>query len=137
MLRQSVKTGHAVYHTDWPLLSVSEKRDLLMIMMRSTRPIKFTSSFLITLSLDSYSNVSIIVSATKMYICVRYTERQKKIPLKKYDQLLKVHNHIYTFFSDLKNIIFSIQCVATVLDTNNILLYQNIIIVLQFLMNFR
>jgi len=46
---------------DWPLLSVSEKKELLMIMMRSTLPIKFTSSFLITLSLQSYSGVSIIV----------------------------------------------------------------------------
>jgi len=62
---QSTNTSHAIYHTDWPLLSISEKKDLLMIMMRSTRPIKLTSSFLITLSLDSYSNVSIIASVTK------------------------------------------------------------------------
>nr|XP_012223385.1 PREDICTED: odorant receptor Or2-like [Linepithema humile] len=57
VMLMSMKTGHAIYHTDWPLLSVSEKKDLLIIMIRSTRPIKFTSSFLITLSLDSYSNI--------------------------------------------------------------------------------
>ncbi|XP_067203545.1 odorant receptor 46a-like isoform X3 [Linepithema humile] len=57
VMLMSMKTGHAIYHTNWPLLSVREKKDLLMIMMRSTRPIKFTSSFLITLSLESYSNI--------------------------------------------------------------------------------
>ncbi|XP_014482547.1 PREDICTED: uncharacterized protein LOC106748489 [Dinoponera quadriceps] len=61
VLFKSVSIGDAVYHTDWPLLTISEKKDLLMIMKRSTVPIKFTSSFLITLSLQSYSNVSIII----------------------------------------------------------------------------
>lgn len=46
---------------NWFLLSINERKDLLMIMKRSTIPIKFTSSFLITFSLQSYSNVSIIV----------------------------------------------------------------------------
>lgn len=40
------------------LVTISEQKDLLMIMKRSTRPIKFTSSFLVTLSLDSYANIS-------------------------------------------------------------------------------
>ncbi|EFN79916.1 Odorant receptor 46a, isoform A [Harpegnathos saltator] len=59
VILKSTNVGDAIYHTDWPLLTISEKKDLLMIMIRSTIPIKFTSSFLITLSLQSYSNVSI------------------------------------------------------------------------------
>ncbi|EFN79915.1 Odorant receptor 46a, isoform A [Harpegnathos saltator] len=60
VILKSTKVGDAIYSTDWPLLTISEKKDLLMIMRRSTIPIKFTSSFLITLSLQSYSNVSIV-----------------------------------------------------------------------------
>lgn len=53
-----MSVGDAIYHMDWPLLSTNEKKELLIIMMRCTIPVKFTSSFLITLSLQSYSNVS-------------------------------------------------------------------------------
>ncbi|GAB1867165.1 Odorant receptor [Camponotus japonicus] len=57
VILKSISVGDTIYHMDWPLLSVSEKKELLMIMMRSTLPIKFTSSFLITLSLQSYSGI--------------------------------------------------------------------------------
>ncbi|XP_071639793.1 uncharacterized protein [Temnothorax longispinosus] len=57
VMLKSMGIGDAVYHMDWPLLSVNEKKELLMIIMRSSIPIKFTSSFLITLSLQSYSNI--------------------------------------------------------------------------------
>ncbi|XP_019698822.2 odorant receptor 46a isoform X3 [Harpegnathos saltator] len=57
VILKSTNVGDAIYHTDWPLLTISEKKDLLMIMRRSAIPIKFTSSFLITLSLQSYSNI--------------------------------------------------------------------------------
>jgi len=50
-----------VYQLDWHLLPISERKELMMIMIRSTVPIKFTSGFLITLSHQSYSNVSIII----------------------------------------------------------------------------
>ncbi|XP_014485797.1 PREDICTED: uncharacterized protein LOC106750174 [Dinoponera quadriceps] len=56
-VRQSVGLGDAMYHTDWTSLSLSERKDLLMIMKCSMAPIKFTSSFLITLSLESYSSI--------------------------------------------------------------------------------
>jgi len=59
---QSISIGEAVYCMDWSLLSIIEKKELLMIMIRSTIPIKFTSSFMITLSLQSYSNVSNIIT---------------------------------------------------------------------------
>ncbi|XP_011146336.2 odorant receptor Or2 [Harpegnathos saltator] len=57
VILKSANIGSAIYHMDWPSLSIGEKKDLLMIMKRSTIPIKFTSSFLITFSLDSYSNI--------------------------------------------------------------------------------
>ncbi|XP_029678991.1 odorant receptor Or2-like [Formica exsecta] len=57
VILKSQNVGDAIYLMDWPLLSVSEKKDLLIIMIRGTIPIKFTSSFLITLSLQSYSNI--------------------------------------------------------------------------------
>ncbi|XP_029678894.1 odorant receptor 22c-like, partial [Formica exsecta] len=61
VILKSQNVGDAIYHMDWPLLSVGEKKDLLIIMIRGTIPIKFTSSFLITLSLQSYSNVSVSI----------------------------------------------------------------------------
>ncbi|XP_019887005.1 odorant receptor 42b isoform X2 [Ooceraea biroi] len=57
VITKSTSIGNAVYEMNWTLLSISEKRDLLMIMKRSSMPIKFTSSFLITFSLESYSNI--------------------------------------------------------------------------------
>ncbi|KAG5318906.1 OR45A protein, partial [Pseudoatta argentina] len=58
---KSMSIADAIYNTNWPLLSINEKRGLLMIMTRCTIPVKFTSSFLITLSLQSYSNVNPIM----------------------------------------------------------------------------
>ncbi|XP_032667809.1 odorant receptor 4-like [Odontomachus brunneus] len=57
VILKSMNIGDAAYNMDWPLLSISEKKDLLMIMRRSTVPIRFSSSFLITLSLESYCNI--------------------------------------------------------------------------------
>ncbi|XP_011705076.1 PREDICTED: uncharacterized protein LOC105460329 [Wasmannia auropunctata] len=57
VILKSMSVGDAIYCMDWTLLSVNEKKELLMIIIRSTIPIKFTSSFLITLSLQSYSNI--------------------------------------------------------------------------------
>ncbi|XP_071639463.1 putative odorant receptor 71a isoform X2 [Temnothorax longispinosus] len=57
VILKSTSVGNAIYCMDWPLLSINEQRDLLLIMMRSTIPIKFTSSFLITLSLQSYGSI--------------------------------------------------------------------------------
>ncbi|KYN07124.1 Putative odorant receptor 13a [Cyphomyrmex costatus] len=59
---KSVALGEEIYHMDWILMTKSEQQDLLMIMKRSTKPIKFSSSFLVTLSLESYSNVSIKIN---------------------------------------------------------------------------
>ncbi|XP_018406210.1 PREDICTED: odorant receptor Or1-like [Cyphomyrmex costatus] len=60
VMLKSMNIADAIYRMNWPLLSTNEKKGLLMIMIRSTVPVKFTSSFLITLSLQSYSNVSFL-----------------------------------------------------------------------------
>ncbi|CAL1679058.1 unnamed protein product [Lasius platythorax] len=57
VILKSTGLSEAVYEINWTLVTVSEQKDLLMIMKRSTRPIKFTSSFLVTLSLESYVNI--------------------------------------------------------------------------------
>ncbi|KAM0729155.1 Odorant receptor Or1 [Formica fusca] len=57
VILKSSGLSEAVYQIDWILMPVSERKDLLMIMKRSTRSIKFTSSFLVTLSLESYGNL--------------------------------------------------------------------------------
>ncbi|GAB1867163.1 Odorant receptor [Camponotus japonicus] len=57
VILKSMNLGDAIYHTEWFLLSISDKKELMMIMMRSTIPVKFTSSFLITLSLQSFSSI--------------------------------------------------------------------------------
>ncbi|KAH0953477.1 hypothetical protein HN011_008987, partial [Eciton burchellii] len=57
VILKSTSIGDAVYQLDWHLLPVRERKELMMIMIRSTIPIKFSSSFLITLSHQSYSNI--------------------------------------------------------------------------------
>ncbi|KAL0112594.1 hypothetical protein PUN28_012115 [Cardiocondyla obscurior] len=57
VILKSASTGEAIYRMDWPSLSVTEKKELMMIMARTNIPIKFTSSFLITMSLQSYSSI--------------------------------------------------------------------------------
>ncbi|XP_032667812.1 odorant receptor 46a-like [Odontomachus brunneus] len=57
VILKSASLSDAIYQIDWILMTISERKDLLMIMRRSMRPIKFTSSFLVTLSLSSYGNL--------------------------------------------------------------------------------
>lgn len=48
-----------VYEMEWPVLSSSDKRALLLIMKRATDPIEFSSAYIITMNLDSFVAVSI------------------------------------------------------------------------------
>ncbi|XP_019885710.2 odorant receptor 46a-like [Camponotus floridanus] len=57
VILKSTELSEAVYEMDWILMPINKQKDLLMIMKRSTRPIKFTSSFLVTLSLESYGSL--------------------------------------------------------------------------------
>ncbi|KAL0112557.1 hypothetical protein PUN28_012106 [Cardiocondyla obscurior] len=57
VMLKSVEFGKDIYDLNWILMTNSERKDLLIIMKRSAKPIKFSSSFLITLSLESYTNL--------------------------------------------------------------------------------
>ncbi|XP_011869115.1 PREDICTED: odorant receptor 46a, isoform A-like [Vollenhovia emeryi] len=57
VILKSMSVGDTIYRMNWLSLSANERKELLMIMLRCTLPIKFTSSFLITLSLQSYSSI--------------------------------------------------------------------------------
>ncbi|XP_024877330.1 odorant receptor 94b-like isoform X2 [Temnothorax curvispinosus] len=54
---KSTGLSEVVYHMNWMLMTISEQKNLLMIMKRSTKPVKLTSSFLVTLSLESFGNL--------------------------------------------------------------------------------
>ncbi|XP_011869942.1 PREDICTED: putative odorant receptor 85d isoform X1 [Vollenhovia emeryi] len=57
VMLKSTGLGEAVFEMDWILMTISERKDLLMIMKRSTKPIKFTSTFLILKTSYSAFNV--------------------------------------------------------------------------------
>ncbi|KAG7189250.1 hypothetical protein KM043_008810 [Ampulex compressa] len=65
---KSANFGTTIYEIDWLSLTMNEKRSLMVVMKRSTIPIKFTSSFLVTLTLDSYTNVILVVDNVDDFI---------------------------------------------------------------------
>nr|UEN71236.1 olfactory receptor 53 [Gregopimpla kuwanae] len=54
---ESLKVFDAVYEMDWPTLSMSARKSLLTIMVRTLRPIKFTTAHVITLNLESFKSL--------------------------------------------------------------------------------
>jgi hypothetical protein len=50
---------NAIYEMDWTILKVRVIKDLLIIIMRAAKPIKMSSGYLVTLTLDSFMSVSI------------------------------------------------------------------------------
>ncbi|RLZ02260.1 Odorant receptor 46 [Cephus cinctus] len=54
VILKSIEVTDAVFEMDWIRLPALMKKDLIMIMMRAERAIKFTSGYVLTLSLDSY-----------------------------------------------------------------------------------
>lgn len=54
---QSTEVGNAVYEMDWPMLSVDLMKTLLLIIVRSKKPIKITSGYIVTLSNESFMKV--------------------------------------------------------------------------------
>lgn len=55
---QSVQLADSVFQAEWPMLSNSLKKDLLIIMKRAIIPIEFTTAHIISLNLDSFVAVS-------------------------------------------------------------------------------
>ncbi|XP_011869959.1 PREDICTED: odorant receptor 67c-like [Vollenhovia emeryi] len=67
VILKSTGLSEMIYHMDWMSVTTGEQKDLLMIMRRSMKPIKLTSSFLVTLSLESYVKV---INITFQFFCV-------------------------------------------------------------------
>ncbi|XP_015608389.1 odorant receptor Or1 isoform X2 [Cephus cinctus] len=55
---KSTEIRDAVFEMDWIPLPVSMKKDLILVILRAGRTIKFTSAYVLTLSLDSFMAVS-------------------------------------------------------------------------------
>ncbi|XP_067207858.1 uncharacterized protein [Linepithema humile] len=51
---KSLHVMNSIYEMDWPALSNSNKKALLLIMKRTTTPIEFSSAYIITMNLDSF-----------------------------------------------------------------------------------
>nr|UEN71222.1 olfactory receptor 39 [Gregopimpla kuwanae] len=54
---KSIEVGNAAYAMDWTLLNVNIRKNILILMIRALRPIKFTSGYIMVLSIDSYNNL--------------------------------------------------------------------------------
>ncbi|KAK0169361.1 hypothetical protein PV327_011622, partial [Microctonus hyperodae] len=46
----------AMYNTQWFALSISAKRNITFMMMRTLKPVIFTSGYMVTLSLESFKS---------------------------------------------------------------------------------
>ncbi|RLZ02264.1 Odorant receptor 41 [Cephus cinctus] len=57
LLLKSVEVGNDLYKMDWLSLSPSRRKDLLMIMIRTNKPIQLTLGGIITLSLSAYMSI--------------------------------------------------------------------------------
>ncbi|XP_011882884.1 PREDICTED: uncharacterized protein LOC105570367 [Vollenhovia emeryi] len=51
---KSLQLMNSIYHIEWPALSNSNKKDLLLMMRRAMTPIEFTSSYIITMNIESF-----------------------------------------------------------------------------------
>ncbi|XP_050451475.1 odorant receptor 67a-like [Cataglyphis hispanica] len=54
---KSIEVGNAIYEMDWPILPVDLMKTLLLIIIRSKKPIKITSGYIVTLSNESFMKV--------------------------------------------------------------------------------
>ncbi|XP_051163051.1 uncharacterized protein LOC127282440 [Leptopilina boulardi] len=55
----SIAISHKIWHIDWINLSNKTKKDLTIIMIRGTKPIKMTGSFVIEMSLATFVKVGL------------------------------------------------------------------------------
>ncbi|KAH0948471.1 OrE12 [Eciton burchellii] len=54
---KSMNVCNAIYEMDWTILKVRVIKDLLIIIMRAAKPIKMSSGYLVTLTLDSFMSL--------------------------------------------------------------------------------
>ncbi|XP_051153386.1 odorant receptor 67c-like isoform X2 [Leptopilina boulardi] len=57
LTRKSISISDEIYNMDWTSLTKQTKEKLMLIMMRSNRPIQFTGASIITLSLETFLKV--------------------------------------------------------------------------------
>lgn len=58
---QSAEVSSAIYEMDWPMLSTDLMKTLLIIIVRSKKPIIITSGYIVTLSNESFMKVNILI----------------------------------------------------------------------------
>ncbi|XP_020297436.1 odorant receptor Or2-like [Pseudomyrmex gracilis] len=54
---KSIKVCNAIYEMNWTTLRVRIMRDLTIIMLRATRPIKMSSGYVVTLTTESFMDI--------------------------------------------------------------------------------
>ncbi|KAM0734596.1 Odorant receptor Or2 [Formica fusca] len=73
---KSIQLADSVFQVEWPMLSNSLKKDLLIIMQRAIIPIEFTTAHIISLNLDSF--VALLKTSYSAYnLLVRVQEEEK------------------------------------------------------------
>lgn len=93
---------HAIYNTKWYDLSISTKKNIMLMMVRSLRPIIFTSGFLAVLSLDSFKSVSNNQSLYKIALIIL----RHIVLIKDYLNLF-----LYYFSTARQSCLLYIQCI--------------------------
>nr|UEN71225.1 olfactory receptor 42 [Gregopimpla kuwanae] len=54
---ESLNIGDAIYEMNWSTLGITAQRSLVMIMLRSLRPIEFTSVHIVKLNIESFNSL--------------------------------------------------------------------------------
>ncbi|XP_051153419.1 odorant receptor 22b-like [Leptopilina boulardi] len=57
MTRKSLSIADEIYQMDWNTLSIQTKQKLIIIMMRTSRPIQLTGSSVVVLSIETFFKV--------------------------------------------------------------------------------
>ncbi|XP_043464755.1 odorant receptor 43a-like isoform X2 [Leptopilina heterotoma] len=57
MTEKSSEIGSAIYTLDWEALTVNTQKSLIIIMIRSTKPIKLTASSIIIMSIETFMKI--------------------------------------------------------------------------------
>ena len=56
-----------IFKLNWTPLTISAKKALMMMMIRTTRPLKFTGSFVIVTSMETFGKVCILHLLLQIY----------------------------------------------------------------------
>ncbi|XP_051153384.1 odorant receptor Or1-like [Leptopilina boulardi] len=57
LTRKSISISDEIYKTDWTTLTIKTKEKLILMMMRTNRPIQFTGASIVTLSIETFLKV--------------------------------------------------------------------------------